>query len=90
VATVEMSRPVIGVTRRALFLAVAPGLAASLAMAGLVEAVDSVLPAVGAGARLALLVATGMAAYAAMLFVFARPIVDEVIGLIRPRAAVAA
>ena len=80
-ATVEMSLPLIGISRRALFLAVAPGLAASLAMAGLVEAVDSVLPAIGAGPRLALLVATGMAAYAAMLFAFARPIVDEVLGL---------
>jgi hypothetical protein len=77
----------LGIARRALFLAVAPGLAASLAMAGLVEAVDSVLPAMGPGPRLALLVATGMAAYAAMLFAFARPIVDEVLGLIRPRKA---
>jgi hypothetical protein len=90
-ATVEMSLPLIGITRRALFLAVTPGLGASLAMAGLVEAVDSILPAIGAGPRLALLVATGMAAYAGMLFAFARPIVDEVMGLIRPRkAAVAA
>jgi O-antigen/teichoic acid export membrane protein len=89
-ATVEMSLPLIGITRRALFLAVAPGLAASLAMAGLVEAVDSVLPAIGPGPRLALLVATGMTAYAAMLFAFARPIVDEVLGLIRPRKAAAA
>lgn len=86
-ATIEMSRPVIGVTHRALFLAVAPGLAASLAMAGLVEAVDSILPEMGAGPRLALLVATGMAAYAGMLFAFARPIVDEVLGLIRPGRA---
>jgi O-antigen/teichoic acid export membrane protein len=86
-ATVEMSLPLIGITRRALFLAVAPGLAASLAMAGLVEAIDSALPAIGPGPRLALLVATGMAAYGVMLFAFARPIVDEVLGLIRPRKA---
>ena len=88
-ATVEMSLPLLGVTRRALFLAVAPGLAASLAMAGLVEAADSVLPDMGAGARLAVLVATGMAAYAALLLAFARPIVEEVLGLIRPRKAAA-
>ncbi|MBV9884602.1 MAG: lipopolysaccharide biosynthesis protein [Sphingomonadaceae bacterium] len=89
-ATIEMSLPLLGITRRALFLAVAPGLAASLAMAGLVEAVDSVLPAMGDGARLAALVATGMAAYAGLLLAFARPIVDEVLGLIRPTRAAAA
>jgi O-antigen/teichoic acid export membrane protein len=89
-ATVEMSLPLLGITRRALFLAVAPGLAASLAMAGLVEAIDSLLPAIGAGPRLAVLVGAGMAAYAAMLFAGARPIVDEVLGLIRPGKVAAA
>ena len=88
--TVEMSLPLLGISRRALFLAVAPGLAASLAMAGLVEAVDGMLPAMGDGVRLAALVATGMAAYAAMLLAFARPIVEEVLGLIRPGKAAAA
>jgi O-antigen/teichoic acid export membrane protein len=83
-ATVEMSLPVIGISRRALFLAVAPGFAASAAMAGIVEAVDSALPAMAVGARLAALVAAGMAAYAALLFAFARPIVDEVRGIFRP------
>src|SRR6185369_4898579 len=86
-ATIELSLPLLGISRRDLFLAVAPGLAASLAMAGLVEAVDSALPEIGAGLRLATLVATGMAAYAAMLLAFARPIVDEVLGLIRPGKA---
>ena len=88
-ATVEMSLPLLGISRRALFLAVAPGLAASLAMAGLVEIVDSLLPEMAAGARLGILVATGMAGYAAMLLAFARPIVDEVLGLIRPGKAAA-
>jgi hypothetical protein len=82
-----MSLPVIGISRRSLFLAVAPGLAASAAMAGLVEAADALLPQLGAGARLAVLVAVGIAAYAGLLFAFARPIVDEVLGLIRPRKA---
>jgi pimeloyl-ACP methyl ester carboxylesterase len=58
-------------------------------MAGLVEAIDSLLPAIGAGPRLAVLVGAGMAAYAAMLFACARPIVDEVLGLIRPGKAAA-
>ena len=85
--TVEMSRPILAISRRALFLAVAPGLAASLAMAGLVEAVDAALPAIGAGSRLALLVAAGMAAYAGLLCLFARPIVEEVVDIFRPRKA---
>jgi O-antigen/teichoic acid export membrane protein len=83
-ATVEMSRPVIGISRRALFGAVAPGLAAAAAMAALVAALDTLLPDFGTGKRLALLVAAGAAAYAGFLFAFARPIVDEVVGLIRP------
>jgi len=86
-ATVEMSLPVIGISRRGLFLAVAPGLAASAAMAGLVQAADWALPEIGVGTRLATLVVAGMAAYAGLLFVFARPIVEEVLGLIRPRGA---
>ena len=89
-ATIEMSLPLLGITRRALFLAVAPGLAASLAMAGLVEALDSVLPPLAAGPRLALLVAAGMAAYAGLLLAFARPIVDEVLGLVGLRKAAVA
>ncbi len=87
VATVELSRPVIGVTRRALFLAVAPGLAASALMAGIVEGVDSLLPALSDGARLAALVVTGMLAYAGLLFLVARPAIDEVLNLIRPNRA---
>jgi O-antigen/teichoic acid export membrane protein len=82
-ATVEMSLPVVGISRRALFLAVAPGFACSAAMAGMVEIADALLPPVGEGARLATLVAVGIAAYGALLFAFARPIVDEVTGLFR-------
>jgi O-antigen/teichoic acid export membrane protein len=88
-ATVEMSLPVIGISRRALFLAVAPGLAASALMAGLVETADALLPEIAVGARLAVLVAIGIAAYGGLLIAFARPIVDEVLGLVRPRKAAA-
>jgi len=52
-------------------------------MAGVVMAIDSALPPIGNGARLGLLVAAGMTVYAGALFAFARPIVDEVLGLIR-------
>ena len=59
-ATVEMSLPVIGISRRALFLAVAPGLAASRGD-GRARRGGSMrlLPAIGTGARLAMLVAVG-------------------------------
>ena len=89
-ATAEISRPVIAVSRRALLGAIAPGLGASAAMGALVAALDAALPEVGVGSRLVLLVGAGMAAYAGLLFAFARPIVDEVLGLIRPRRAAAA
>jgi O-antigen/teichoic acid export membrane protein len=81
--TVEMSRPVIGISRRSLLAAVAPGLLAAAAMAAVVAGLDALLPDIGTGKRLALLVATGAAAYAGFLVAFARPIVDEVVGLIR-------
>jgi O-antigen/teichoic acid export membrane protein len=88
-ATVEMSLPAIGVSRRALAAAVMPGLAASAAMAGIVALADALLPNAGTGARLALLVPLGIVAYAALLFGFARQIVEEVRRLIRPARPVA-
>lgn len=89
-ATVEMALPVIGVSRRALLGAVAPGLATSGVMAGIVWAADSALPATSAATRLAILVAIGIASYAALLFAFERPIVEEVRTLIRPARGAAA
>ena len=54
-------------------------------MAGVVIGVDWLAADLGAGKRLALLVGTGALAYFAFLFAFARPIVDEVLGLFRPK-----
>jgi O-antigen/teichoic acid export membrane protein len=88
--TVELSRPVLGVSRSDLFLAAAPGLAAAAAMAGVVVGADWLLGDVGAGKKLALLVTVGAAAYFAFLIAFARPIVDEVLGLFRPKREAAA
>ena len=82
--TVMLSLPAIGASRRALAAAVAPGLGASLTMAAAVAALASLLPGLGAGARLALLVPFGAAVYAAMLLLFARPLVEEVLALLRP------
>lgn len=88
-ATIFLSLPAIGASRRALGGAVAPGLSAALAMAGLVAGLDSILPPMAEPARLALLVAFGGAAYAGLLFAFARSAVDDMIGMIRPRPAAA-
>jgi len=90
--TVELSRPVIRVSRAELFLAAAPGLAAAAAMAGVVIGVDWLAAGLGTGRRLALLVGTGAVAYVSFLMVFAKPIVGEVLGLFRParKAATAA
>ncbi len=82
--TVELSRPVLAISRSDLFLAAAPGLAAAAAMAGVVVGVDWLASGLGAGSRLALLVAVGAVAYLAFLLAFARPIVEEVLGLFRP------
>jgi O-antigen/teichoic acid export membrane protein len=85
-ATVELSLPVIGVSRPALLGAVAPGFAASGIMAGIVWALDVGLPdGLGALERLSILAAAGAAAYGALLFTFERGVVDEVLGLIRPK-----
>ncbi|MGZ8359097.1 MAG: lipopolysaccharide biosynthesis protein [Allosphingosinicella sp.] len=83
--TILVSLPAIGVGRRALAAAMAPGLAASLVMAGAVAALDSLLPGLGDGARLATLVPFGATLYALLLFLFARPLVDEMLALVRPR-----
>jgi hypothetical protein len=89
-ATILMSLPAIGATRPALAAAVGPGLSCALVMAAAVAAADAALPPLREEVRLALLVAFGAAVYAASLFLFARPVVDEVLALVRPRARRAA
>ena len=88
--TVELSRPVIKVSRADLFLAIAPGLAAAAAMAGVVVGADWLIGDIGAGKKLAVLVGVGALAYFGVLIAFARPIVDEVLGLFRPKREAAA
>jgi O-antigen/teichoic acid export membrane protein len=82
--TVELSRPVLGISRADLFLAAAPGFAAAAAMAGVVVGVDWLVGDMGTGKKLAILVGVGAAAYFAFLIAFAKPIVAEVLGLFRP------
>jgi hypothetical protein len=80
-ATAALSLPVIGAKPAGLARAIAPGLLASAAMAAAVAALDWMLPIMPIAARLAILAATGAALYAGLLFAFARPLVDEVLGL---------
>lgn len=75
--------PVIGVRARDLALAIAPPLAAALLMAGLVMVVERLLPPLAPVPRLAVLVATGAAAYAAALALLARPLLTEIVALAR-------
>ena len=80
----------IGVKRRSFAAAVAPALLCSAAMASLVAGLGSLLAPLGDAQRLALLVPAGMASYVAFLFLFARPLFDEVLALARPQAGRAA
>lgn len=84
-ATLRLSLPAIGVSPMELLRAIAPGFAAAAAMAMAVLAIDRLLPAMAPQPRLALLVLTGAGLYAALLFAFARPLVDEVIHLVLRR-----
>ncbi len=87
--TVIVSLRVIGARLGELVAAVRPGLAAATAMAVAVAALDSALPPLADPMRLAALVSSGAAVYGALLFVFARPVIDEVIALVRPNRAAA-
>jgi O-antigen/teichoic acid export membrane protein len=78
------SLPVIGAPWRAVAVAIAPPLVASLAMAAVVTGVDHAI-ALPPLARLSVLVAAGGATYVGWLFVFAQPIVRETIALVRNR-----
>ncbi len=84
-ATILISLPATGVSRKAYATAIAPGLGASLARGAAVAALGRLLPAgLGDAERLALLVPAGAACYGLMLLAFARPIVEEIFALFRP------
>lgn len=78
--------PVIGVRLRALAEAIAPPVLAAAAMGLAVAMVDPLLPTMPTVARLGLLVLTGVATYGALLVLFARAMLTEVIALVRNRA----
>jgi O-antigen/teichoic acid export membrane protein len=86
-----LSLPVIGARPAELIEAVRPALMASAAMAIVVLGIDSQLPPLAPGWRLALLVAIGATVYVATLFLIARSVIAELKGLLvgrRPAATV--
>jgi O-antigen/teichoic acid export membrane protein len=89
--TAWLSLPAIGASPAGLVRAAGPGLLASAAMGAAVTGLEALLPAMAPPARLAVLVPFGMALYAGLVFAFARPLTDEVMGLVlrRPRPAAA-
>ena len=85
VAAAAISLPVIGASAIGLGRSVAPGLAASAAMAAAVFGLDSLLPLMSAPARLCILVPFGAALYLGLLAAFARPLVVDVVQLVLRR-----
>jgi len=82
--TLRLSLPVIGIGAGRLAGALAPALGAAAGMAAAVAGLDSVLPPLPPPARLALLVGVGAGVYAVALLAFARPLLAEVLALVRP------
>ncbi|WP_271299746.1 lipopolysaccharide biosynthesis protein [Sphingomonas sp. CV7422] len=83
IASSRRSLPVIGIRGRDLFGAVAAPALAALVMAAGVRLVDSLLPPLAPPLRLAALVATGVALYGSGMLLLARPLIRELIALLR-------
>jgi O-antigen/teichoic acid export membrane protein len=83
-----MALPAIGVGWRRLAGALAPALSLSVAMAAVVWGLDSLLPPLNPYARLALLVPAGAIAYGALMALFARATLDELVRLVIRRKPV--
>jgi len=83
--TAFVSMPAIGLRRRSLPGAIAPGLAASAAMAFAVIGLDSLLPVMAPAPRLFLLAGFGAALYGALVIAFARAAVADLMELLPER-----
>lgn len=81
-AACVVALPVIGARWRDLGDALAPGLLAAGAMALIVRAGDSLLPALPPLPHLLVLMAVGGVSYAALLYLFARTTLDELLRLV--------
>lgn len=82
----RLTLPVVGLSMADLLAALRPSIIATALMALAVLTLDTTLPPIEAPARLGALVSTGAAAYALALLLFARPVLDELLGLLRRRA----
>lgn len=85
--TAALSMPAIGVRAPALLRAIAPGLFASAGMVLPVLMLDTAMGPMPPVARLAILALTGTAVYLALLLLFARHLVGEIVDLVRKRPA---
>ena len=88
-ATILISLPAIGATRRALARAVAPGLAASLAMAAAVMGSTRCCPRSAPPSGWRCWCRSAPLSTSRCLFLFARPLVDEMLAWVRPRRTAA-
>ena len=75
--------PVIGTSLVTIADAISPALLAALGMALAVTLIDHLLPVLPPVLRLLILVAAGAAVYAGWLIVFARPVLRELIAVVR-------
>lgn len=77
--------PVIGVSADALGRSIQPPLIAAIAMGIGVMMIDSALPVLAPLLRLAILVSAGGAIYTGWLGIFSRPVITEIITIVRRR-----
>ncbi|OYY63239.1 lipopolysaccharide biosynthesis protein [Sphingomonas sp. 28-62-11] len=85
--TISLTRtlPVIGVTADALGRSIQPPLIAAIAMGIGVVMLDSALPLLAPLLRLAILVSAGGAIYTGWLGIFSRPVITEIVTIVRRR-----
>jgi O-antigen/teichoic acid export membrane protein len=86
----SLALPIIGLSWRRLGGAIWPPLVAALGMGLAVCWLDRLLPAMTPLTRLAILVPAGVAAYAALVLLVARPLVVQAIAMVRGRTTPAA
>jgi len=80
--TAFVSVPALGLRLATLAAALVPAAMATTAMATVLAALETLLPLMPVGVRLAILVAAGVAAYGAFALVFARGTIGELIALL--------
>ncbi len=85
IVTLAVTLPRIGVSLAGLIGSVLPPLAAAITMAALVSGVEQLLSPLAAPAMLTILVAVGAASYLALLWLFARATLAELILLVTRR-----